>query len=97
MADDSSPERTGLEDYLGKQVVIDTDSSFILLGTLARVDRDYLTLDDVDVHDTDDASSTKDRYVMESRKLGVRTNRGGAKVRIARIVSISLLDDIETW
>jgi len=34
---------------------------------------------------------------MESRKLGVRTNRGGAKVRIARIVSISLLDDIETW
>ena len=93
--DDEQP--TGLDDYLGKQIVIDTDSSFIMLGTLVRIDRDYLTLEDADVHDTNDASSTKDQYVMQAHKLGLRSNRGGARIRLARVVSISLFSDVETW
>ena len=91
-----SPD-TGLSEYLGKQVVVDTDSQLIIVGTLVSADGHYVTLTDVDVHDATDSTSTKDNYIMESHKLGVRTNRGGAKVRLARVVCISLLDDIETW
>jgi len=97
MPDDAPSDPTGLEDYLGKQVIIDTDSQLIIVGTLVAADRHYLTLEDVDVHDTCDSSSTKDNYIMESHKYGPRSNRGGAKVRLARVVSLSLLDDVETW
>jgi len=97
MPDDSPSQPTGLEDYLGKQVVVDTDSHLIIMGTLVRVDRHYLTLEGVDVHDTCDSSSTKDNYIMEAHKYGLRTNRNGAKIRLARVVSISLIDDVETW
>ena len=97
MTAECQDDPTGLEDYLGKQVVIDTDSQLIIAGTLVAVDRHYLTLEDVDVHDTRDSSSTKDNYIMESHKYGLRINRGGAKVRLARVVSLSLLDDVETW
>ena len=88
---------TGLEEYLGQEVVIDTLSTFIFVGRLVRIDRSYLTLEAVDVHDTTDSSSTKDHYIMEAHKLGVRTNRGGVKVRSAVIISVSLLKDVETW
>ena len=94
---DGASQPTGLEEYLGQQVVIDTLSTFIFIGKLVRIDRVYLTLEAVDVHDTTDSSSTKDHYIMEAHKLGVRTNRGGVKVRSAVIISVSLLKDVETW
>jgi hypothetical protein len=98
MGQHEHPEATsGLEEYLGQQVVIDTRSSYIIIGTLTRIDRDYLTIENVDVHDTNDADSTKDHYIMESHKLGIRTNRRGAKVRAAEIISISLLRDVEIY
>ena len=64
-----------------------------------RIDRDYLTLEDVDVHDSADGHSktTKDRYLMDAGKLGICTNRAAAKVRIAEIISISLLRDVPTF
>lgn len=92
-----SQPQNSLEPYLGQQVVIDTRSSYIVLGTLTAIAPDCLTLENVDVHDTSDASSTKDHYIMESHKLGIRTNRRGAKVRTAEIISISLLRDIEIY
>ena len=97
MSEAAPDDATGLEDYLGKQVAIDTDSQLVIVGTLVRVDRHYLTLEDVDVHDTCDSSSTKDHYIMEAHKYGLRSNRGGAKVRIARVVSLSLVSDVTTW
>jgi len=93
----NSEPASGLEEYLGQQVVIDTRSTFIVIGTLTRIDHDYLTLENVDVHDTTDADSTKDHYIMESHKLGIRTNRRGAKVRAAEITSVSLLRDVEIY
>lgn len=88
---------SGLEEYLGRQVVVDTCSTYIIVGTLKRIDRDYLTLEAADVRETRDGSSTKDRYIMEARKLGIRTNRSGAKVRIDQVVCISLLKDVEVY
>jgi hypothetical protein len=83
-----------LEPLIGKQIVVDTDSSYIYVGTLEQASADYLTLSSVDVHDTSDSNTSKEAYAHETRKLGARSNRKNTLVRVARILSISLLDDI---
>ena len=88
---------TGLEDYLGQAIVIDTRSTYVFIGTLTRIDRDFVTLDAVDVHDSTETRTTKEHYIMEAAKLGVRTNRRGAKVRLFEIIAISRLEDVETY
>lgn len=82
---------------LGKQIVVDTDSSYIYVGTLESIGSDYLGLANVDVHDTHDSSSTKEAYAHESKKLGTRTNRKMTYVRLERVLSVSKLDDIITF
>jgi len=90
----NEPQRSALEDYLGRSVVIDTRSAYVVMGKLVGIAYDYLTLADVDVHDTRTSTSTKDQYIMEANRLGVCTNRGEAKVRVAIIISVSPLDDV---
>jgi hypothetical protein len=88
---------TGLEEYIGHPVVIDTHTPYVVLGTLKAVERDYLTIADADVHDGAGSSTTKDRYVMEAKKLGVCVNRREAKLRTDVIISVSRLDDVITF
>jgi hypothetical protein len=78
----------------GMQIVVDTDSSFVYVGTLEESGSDYLALSSVDVHDTADSKGTKEQYAHEARKLGARSNRNLTYVRLARVLSISKLDDI---
>ena len=91
------PSPAGFTDYLGQQVVVDTRSSYIVIGTLTAVSPDCLTIENVDVHDTADSTSTKDHYIMEANKLGIRTNRRSAKVRLGEIICVSLLRDVEIY
>ncbi len=86
-----------IKDLIGKQVVVDTDSAYVYVGTLEVIGIDYLGLINVDVHDTTDSKSTKEQYAHETRKVGLRSNRNLTYVRVARVVSISKLDDIITF
>jgi small nuclear ribonucleoprotein (snRNP)-like protein len=79
---------------MGRVVVVDTDSSFVFLGRLESADVQFLILSDVDVHETTEASLSKERYVHESHGIGVRANRKRTWVRLARVVSISPLEDV---
>lgn len=90
MADDSDPWAT----YLEKAVVLDTTSAYLYIGKLVRADERWLDLVDVDVHDSSEGHSTKEKYVMEARKYGVKANRRRASVRREFIVSLSLLEDV---
>jgi hypothetical protein len=89
-----SPEIKAL---IGTQVVVDTDSAYVYVGTLDSIGSDYFGIVNVDVHDTSDSKSTKEQYAHETKKVGLRTNRNLTYVRIARVVSISKLDDIITF
>ncbi len=80
--------------YLGKPVVLDTRSAYIYIGTLTKADEWWLELSDVDVHDSSEGHSTKEKYVMEARKFGVKSNRKRVSVRREFIVSLSLLEDV---
>jgi small nuclear ribonucleoprotein (snRNP)-like protein len=87
-------DSAGWEAFVGKIVVIDTDSRFVYLGTLDRVESEFLVMKDVDAHDRRESPSTKEQYVMDSKKFGVKPNRKEVNVRKTMVVSISKLDDI---
>lgn len=80
--------------YLTKPVVLDTRSAYLYIGTLTKVDEAWVELVDVDVHDSSEGHSTKEKYIMEARKFGVKANRRRVLVRREFIVSLSLLEDI---
>ncbi|NUM36546.1 MAG: hypothetical protein HUU50_18550 [Candidatus Brocadiae bacterium] len=83
-----------LQEYIGKKVVVDTKSSYIYLGTLVSEETDYMTIQDVDVHDHSATLISKDLYIIEAIKYGIKINRKQVKLMRKEIVSISLLDDI---
>jgi hypothetical protein len=96
---DSEPEpRVGegsdWEQFVGKIVVVDTDSRFVYLGTLDRVEDHFVVLKDVDAHDRRESPSTKEQYIMETKKFGVKPNRREVNVRKHLIVSVSKLEDV---
>ena len=79
---------------IGQVVVIDTDSMFVYLGTLDRVEDHFVVLKDVDAHDRRESPSTKEQYIMETKKFGVKPNRKEINVRKELIISVSKLDDV---
>ncbi|MBI3856351.1 MAG: hypothetical protein HY293_11745 [Planctomycetes bacterium] len=87
-------DNEGWADLVGKIVVVDTDSMFVFLGTLARVEDHFLVMTEVDAHDRRESPSTKEQYIMDTKKFGVKPNRREVKVRKQLIVSVSKLDDI---
>ncbi len=84
----------GFENFIGKRVVIDTDSDLIYLGRVTGANDCFLTLENADVHHTDESASTRDAYVADSKKFGIRENRRLVKLLKSRVVSISLLEDV---
>lgn len=82
------------EQLQGREIVIDVSSPFVYLGKLAGCDGGYLILEHADVHDLRDTTKTREIYVVDSRRLGIRVNREKVFVRITEIVSLSALDDV---
>jgi hypothetical protein len=85
-----------LEAFRGKIVVLDTQGPLIYIGTLDQVTAPFVVLSEADVHDSNDSRATKDLYLVETRDLGVRTNRKRVLVTLAQIASISLLEDVSS-
>lgn len=85
-----------LADLLNQAVVLDTAGSLIYLGTLAQISENGVWLRDADVRDQRDGHASKDLYVIEAIRGGIRSNR--ARVFVARptILSISALSDVIT-
>lgn len=86
------PEALG--GYVGKDVVLDTGGTLLFLGRLAKVSEDIFTLEDADVHDSSEGQGTKEVYILEARRHGIKKNRRRVLVRAAEVVSISLLQDV---
>jgi hypothetical protein len=78
----------------GRIVVIDTNSSYLYIGTLAEVTDHFLKLRDVDVHDRTETPTTKEKYILDAKRYGVKCNRREVSIRKEVVTSFSLLDDI---
>lgn len=83
-----------LSALLGKEVVVDTRSPWMYIGTLAAVQADSLLLRDVDVHDCGETSTPKERYVIDSCATGIKANRNSVYVNLEYVVSVSPLADV---
>lgn len=85
---------SAIDSLLNEIVVFDLASPFVIIGTLTGDDPHYFVLADADVHDLRDSPTTRELYVVETRRLGVRTNRKRTCVRKSDVVSLSRLDDL---
>ena len=56
-----------LEQFIKKTVVIDTQSAMIYVGILEKVTSHCVVLSEVDVHDSTDTSTSKERYIFETK------------------------------
>ncbi|MCD6219214.1 hypothetical protein J7K43_02380 [Candidatus Calescamantes bacterium] len=83
-----------LNGFVGKTVVVDTDSRWIYIGTLRKVERDFLILENADAHDLNDTISTREEYIRSSRMNGVVVNRREVWIKEDKIVGVSLLEDV---
>jgi hypothetical protein len=80
--------------YRNEYIVVDTKSPFIFIGKLVDTSHYFITLKDVDVHDRSESPSMNEKYVLDSKKYGVRVNRRLVHIRLDEVISVSSLNDI---
>lgn len=83
-----------LEELLGAKVVLDLQSPYVCLGTLLRADEHFLELKNADIHDLRDTDTTREIYVVESVRTGIKRNRKRVLLRRSEIVAIARLEDV---
>ncbi len=89
-----APELPELDAWIGEAIVVDLSSPYVCLGTLVGIDEHFLRLADADLHDFRDSPATRETYVYDSARLGIRRNRAMVLVRRTEVVALSRLADI---
>ena len=89
-----SPATDALAGYFGQIVVLDLASPYVVVGTLVAEDDRYLVLEDADMHDLRDSSTTRELYVLDTRRHGIGSNRRRVLVSRADVIGASLLEDV---
>ncbi len=89
------PEPDSLLDPLfGQIVVLDLQSPYVCIGTLVAADSLYFKVLDADFHDFRDSAATREIYVYDSVRLGIRRNRTEVLVRRSEVVAITRFSSI---
>ncbi len=83
-----------LETLIGEVVVVDLRSTYVCIGTLVACDGLYLEMRDADLHDFRDSTATREVYVYDSVRLGIRRNRARTLIRLDDVVAIGRFDDV---
>ncbi len=84
----------GLDALRQQEIVVDLTSPYVVLGTLIGEDGPYLVIEDADVHDLRDSTTTREQYVVEARRHGIQANRKCTRLRKEEVVCIAKLDDV---
>jgi hypothetical protein len=87
-------ESKELEGYLNVEVVLDTRGELLYLGKLSQILDGFYELVDADVHDCYGGRTSKELYIMDAKKYGVKKNRSRVLVRRVEVLSISKLSDV---
>jgi hypothetical protein len=83
-----------LEDYVGREVVLDTAGPIFYLGRLLKITESGFWLEEADLHDVREGHAPREQYIAESRRDGIRVNRRLIFVLLATVISVSALDDV---
>lgn len=79
---------------VGQVVVLDLRSSYVCLGTLVEIGLNYFTLTDADLHDFRDSAATREVYVYDSVRLGIRRNRARVQILRDEVIAIARFRDV---
>ena len=91
----SDPSASSLLDsMIGQAVVIDMRSTYVCLGTLVGLDDTFFELADADLHDLRDSTATREIYVYDSKRLGIRRNRAFVLIHRDDVVALTRFRDI---
>lgn len=83
-----------LDDLIGREVVLDTAGPWVYLGLLSSIDEHGFWLERADVHNVQEGHATREQYVAESGRDGIRVNRNRVFVLVQSVVSVSALSDV---
>jgi len=89
------PAPTALLDrWIGQEIVADLKSTYVCLGRLVSVGPEFLELADADLHDFRDSKASREVYVNDSARFGIRRNRARVLVRRDEVVALTLFADV---
>jgi hypothetical protein len=83
-----------LNEFIGQVVVIDMRSEYVCMGKLVAIDEHFVELRNADLHDLRDTETTRENYVAEAKRSGVKRNRKRAVVMRSDVVAVALLEDV---
>jgi small nuclear ribonucleoprotein (snRNP)-like protein len=83
-----------LDEFVGEKIVVDLHSEYVCLGTLKKFDNHFLDLRNADLHDLRDTDTTRENYVADSKRTGIKRNRKRVLVIRTEVVAVSRLDDV---
>lgn len=83
-----------LQDMIGEEVILDTGTPVVYVGTLLDVTEHAFVLEDADMHDFRDGHAKKEQYLAELAEGAVTVNRKRVVVLKATVISVSRLSDI---
>ena len=83
-----------IEAWIGRDVVLDTAGPLVYLGTLVAVEEYGFVLERADVHNVEDGHATREQYIAECSRDGIRVNRDRVFVLRQTVASVSPLSDV---
>lgn len=83
-----------MEGWIGREVVLDTAGPLVYLGTLSAVEEHGFLLERADVHNVDEGHATREQYIAECSRDGIRANRDRVFVLRQTVASVSVLVDV---
>lgn len=86
-----------LKQLHNEKVVLDVAGPYLYIGTLEAVDPNSVTLVDADVHNMHESNTGLEKYLIDTRRHGIRINRKRVIVLRRNIMSISPLEAVETY
>jgi hypothetical protein len=85
---------SSLDALEGLEVVLDLASQYVILGTLCGRDAHHYIVENADVHDLRDTTTSRELYVLDAKRHGINANRKRVFVRMDGVVSLSKLADV---
>jgi len=83
-----------LDNLVGRDVVLDTAGAIVYLGRLTAYDDRGFLLENADFHNSSEGHATREQYITESRRDGIRVNRNRVFVLQHAVMSVSALADV---
>ena len=83
-----------LDEWVGSDVVLDTAGPVVYLGRLVACDKVGFWLADADLHNVSEGHASREQYIAEASRDGIRVNRGRVFVLRQVVISVSALADV---